>query len=85
MEHWSPNQLRHTRATEVRAQFGLDGAASILGHAQIGVTQVYAEQDQARALEVARRIGDCGGTIYIRAIGMCPRPAFLSVTLGGQL
>ena len=55
--HWSPNQLRHTKATEVRSQFGLDAAASILGHAQVQVTQVYAEQDQARAIEVARKIG----------------------------
>lgn len=57
VEHWSPNQLRHTRGTVVRAKFGLDAAASILGHSEVGVTQVYAEQDRARALEVARKIG----------------------------
>lgn len=57
VEHWSPNQLRHTRGTEVRSQFGLDAAASILGHREVGVTQVYAEQDRNRAVEVARKIG----------------------------
>jgi hypothetical protein len=38
----------------VRSQFGLDAAASILGHSEVGVTHVCAEQDRARALEVAR-------------------------------
>ena len=57
VEHWSPNQLRHTRATEIRADFGLDAAASVLGHSQITTTQVYAEQDKARAIEVARKTG----------------------------
>jgi integrase len=57
VKHWSPNQLRHTRGTVVRSQFGLDAAAVILGHSEVGVTQVYAEQDRAQALEVARKIG----------------------------
>ncbi len=52
-----PNQLRHTRATEIRAEFGLDSAASVLGHSQITTTQVYAEQDKARAIEVAKKTG----------------------------
>lgn len=57
VEHWSPNRLRHSRGTEVRSKFGLDAAASILGHSEVAVTQVYAEQDRARALEVARLTG----------------------------
>jgi integrase len=54
---WSPNQLRHSLATRARREFGLDTAASLLGHAQIGVTQQYAEKDRQRAVEAARRIG----------------------------
>ena len=54
---WSPNQLRHTAATEVRKQFGLEAAQTLLGHSQADVTQVYAERDHALAAKVARQIG----------------------------
>lgn len=57
-EHsWHPNQLRHSRATELRRQFGIEGAQVILGHSDVGVTQVYAERDAAKAIDIARRIG----------------------------
>lgn len=55
--HWSPNQLRHTRGTEVRKQFGLEAAQVVLGHAGANVTQVYAERDSDKAKDVALRIG----------------------------
>jgi integrase len=55
--HWSPNQLRHTAATEIRRDHGLEAAQVILGHSQLGVTQVYAERDVAKGMEVARQIG----------------------------
>ncbi len=54
---WSPNRLRHSAATEVRKQFGLEAAQLFLGHAACDVTQVYAERDLSKALEVARQIG----------------------------
>jgi integrase len=54
---WAPNRLRHTRATDVRRQFGLEAASSMLGHSEITVTQVYAEADAERAMTVARSIG----------------------------
>lgn len=54
---WSPNQLRHTAATEIRQHFGLEAAQVTLGHASADVTQIYAERDQARAREVMRAIG----------------------------
>ena len=57
-EHrWSPNRLRHTRATEIRKEFGLEAAQVILGHSAADVTQVYAERDAAKAIEVARKTG----------------------------
>jgi hypothetical protein len=54
---WAPNRLRHTRATEVRRQFGLEAAQVILGHAKVDVTQVYAERDHALADDVMKKIG----------------------------
>ena len=39
LEKWSPNRLRHTAATEVRREFGLEAAQVILGHSQANVTQ----------------------------------------------
>lgn len=54
---WSPNRLRHTAATAIRREFGLEAAQVILGHSQANVTQVYAERDLAKGLEVAAKIG----------------------------
>ena len=54
---WSPNQLRHAAATEIRREFGLEAAQVILGHAKADVTQIYAERDLKKGFEVARRIG----------------------------
>jgi site-specific recombinase XerD len=53
---WRPNQLRHTRATVLR-RHGLDVAKTILGHAKVETTQVYAEKDFHAAVEVVSRIG----------------------------
>ncbi len=57
VERWSPNRLRHTAATEIRREFGLEAAQVILGHSQANVTQVYAERDIAKGLAVAAKIG----------------------------
>jgi len=57
IDHWHPNQLRHNAGTAIRKQFGIEAASTILGHSGLQVTQVYAEQDHAKAIEVARRIG----------------------------
>lgn len=54
---WSPNRLRHSYATEVRKQFGLEAAQVTLGHATCSVTQVYAERDFEKGAAVARQIG----------------------------
>jgi integrase len=57
-EHrWSPNQLRHTAATEIRRAFGLDHAAAVLGHTELTTTQVYAERSRQTAETVALAIG----------------------------
>jgi integrase len=54
---WHVNQLRHTKATEIRRTSGLDAARAVLGHRSPEVTEVYAEVDQAKAAEIMGRIG----------------------------
>lgn len=57
VSRWHPNQLRHTFATEIRREFGLEAAQTLLGHSRADVTQVYAERDHAAAARVAREVG----------------------------
>jgi integrase len=54
---WHPHQLRHTAATRLRREFGLEAAQVILGHRTLAVTQIYAEKNAAAAEEVMGRIG----------------------------
>jgi integrase len=54
---WSPNPLRHTAATEIRRQFGLEAAQVTLGHSNANVTQIYAERDLSKAAEIMRQVG----------------------------
>lgn len=54
---WSPNQLRHSYATEARRVCGLEGAQVALGHSRADTTQIYAERDSALAAKVADLIG----------------------------
>lgn len=57
VEHWAPNRLRHSFATRVRRECGLEAAQILLGHSSADVTQIYAERDMKKGLELARRIG----------------------------
>ena len=54
---WNPHQLRHTRATVIRKQYGLEAAQVVLGHADCKVTEVYAERDFELAARVMKEIG----------------------------
>jgi len=55
---WSPNQLRHTAATEIRNKYkSLDAAKAVLGHTDTRVTEIYAERDLGLAETVMRDIG----------------------------
>lgn len=56
-EWWAPNQLRHSAGTKIRKQFGLEVAAILLGHSKLETSQIYAEEDRAKAIEVAAKIG----------------------------
>ncbi len=57
LPHWHANQLRHSKATEVRREFGLEAAQVSLGHAKADTTEIYAERDARLAVEVAKKIG----------------------------
>jgi integrase len=54
---WFPLQLRHTRGTEIRKRYGLEASQAVLGHSELGVTQVYAEVDLKAARRVMAEIG----------------------------
>jgi integrase len=54
MAHWTPLQIRHTYATQVRRTHGLEGAQAVLGHSTLDATQIYAEKRDDLARCVAR-------------------------------
>ena len=54
---WHPHQLRHNAGTYVRKEFGVEAAQLMLGHARADVTQIYAEINHARAVEIAAMVG----------------------------
>ena len=54
---WHPHQLRHNCATWMRRDFGLDVAQIILGHRSADITQVYAEVDRIKAIDVVAKAG----------------------------
>jgi integrase len=54
---WSPHRLRHNAATFLRKEFGLDVARIVLGHRSPAITEVYAELDHGKALEVVGKVG----------------------------
>lgn len=54
---WAPNQLRHSAATRLRRERGIEAARVVLGHASATVTEIYAEIDRNAARDV---MGDLG-------------------------
>jgi site-specific recombinase XerC len=57
VHHWHPNQLRHSFATRVRKEHGLEAAQVLLKHSHVDVTQVYAERNERLAATVTAQIG----------------------------
>jgi integrase len=54
---WAPNRLRHNAATFIRKTYGLEAAQIILGHSKADVTQIYAEINEEKAIQIMREIG----------------------------
>jgi integrase len=57
VEGWTPNQLRHAAATRIRKQHGLEAARVVLGHTSAAVTEVYADLDEQKAVQVMAELG----------------------------
>jgi integrase len=54
---FAPNQTRHNRATEIRAELGLEAASAALGHSSQQITLTYAEKNEQLAQKSARLSG----------------------------
>jgi integrase len=54
---WHPHQLRHTAATRLRKQYGVEMARVVLGHSSIEVSELYAEIDIEAAKEAMKKSG----------------------------
>jgi integrase len=54
---FTPLQLRHTAATRIRKRHGIEMARIILGHSTAFTTEIYAEADRARAVEIMGEMG----------------------------
>jgi len=54
---WTPHQLRHAAATRIRREYGLEAARAMLGHRSSAVTEIYAEADAGKVLEIAAEVG----------------------------
>ena len=57
VEDFHPHQLRHTAATRIRKELGLDAARAVLGHRNLRITDDYAELDQSLAGKAALKLG----------------------------
>lgn len=55
--HWHPHQIRHTVATQLRREHGVEIARVILGHSSPATTEIYAEIDRTKAREIMARVG----------------------------
>jgi integrase len=56
-QRWHPHQLRHTAATQLRKEHGVELARIILGHSTAFTTEIYAEADREQAIGVIAKIG----------------------------
>lgn len=61
--HWHPHQLRHTAATAIKKEYGVEAAKVILGHTNERTTEIYIDrcvsidEDTAIAREVIAKMG----------------------------
>jgi integrase len=57
VDAWHPNQIRHTAGTAIRKKYGIEAASVSLGHSNLRTTEIYAEQNREKAMEIARKVG----------------------------
>lgn len=54
---WTPHQLRHAAATEIRAKFGLEAVQVSLGHTNMKTSEIYTAKNHELAARVAKEVG----------------------------
>ena len=54
---WHPHQLRHTAATTIRREFGIELARLALGHSSVATAEIYAEADYEKVKQAMAVIG----------------------------
>ena len=54
--HWSPNQLRHSIATQLRGSVGIEASQLFLGHSKPDTTLIYAEASVERLSAIAMEL-----------------------------
>lgn len=55
--YWHVHQLRHTAASLIAAEHGIEAARICLGHQHVQTTKLYAEDASEKAAEVMRKVG----------------------------
>jgi integrase len=55
--YWTPHQLRHARATLLRASYGLEGSQAAIGHKSLAAHQIYAQRQSGLAKKIALEVG----------------------------
>lgn len=55
--HWTPHRLRHNCGTRLRKEYGIEAARVVLGHRSAAITEVYAEVDHAKAMQIMAEVG----------------------------
>ena len=51
---WSPNQLRHTKATDVDSKLGIEAAQILLGHSSPETTKIYLDPDVKKKEQIEK-------------------------------
>ncbi len=57
VQRWHSHQLRHSAATFLRKEFGLEVAQAVLGHSSATMTEIYAEMDYTAAENAMAKVG----------------------------
>lgn len=57
IEEWTPNRLRHAAGTEIRSKHGAEAARLALGHSNLSTTEIYAERDRQKYMEIMATMG----------------------------
>ena len=54
VEHWTPYQLRHLCATEVREALDVEASQALMGQSSVQMAAHYARIKDAKAIEAAK-------------------------------